>query len=253
MQRGKHAMRPLSLSCHGFAAPELHQKHNIKVGALPWLSSMSAGVIHQFVRTTILIWPQQDDRRGKWRVVLHNKHFARQNDSINVFQFDFNTVKKFLILISIVEWSTISPLNVHKSARTLLMKWVGTQGMIPALQSWLCCSWITPEAGLGGGAQTWGWLGVGGDGREQCLVLNCSSGRRGQGVCFCNYAIANGCLQLCGTSLVTARFHSKVETKSSAVSFTWDIVIKILLGRLDQRESSPNQFPLPVNTLGSLI
>ena len=158
MQKGTDAMQPLSLSCHGFAAPELHQKHNIKVGALPWLSSMSADAIHQFVRTTILIWPQQDDRRGKWRVVLHNKHFARQNDSINVFQFDFNTVEKrysLLILISIVEWSTISLLIEQKSARTHLMKWVGTQGMIPALQSWLCGSWITPEAGLGGGAQTW--------------------------------------------------------------------------------------------------
>ena len=43
---------------------------------------------------------------------------------------------------------------------------------------------------FGRGGQTWGWLGVGGDGREQCLVLTCSSGRRGQSVCFCNCAIA---------------------------------------------------------------
>ena len=42
-----------------------------------------------------------------------------------------------------------------------------------------------------------------------------------------------------------------METKSSVASDTRDIVIKILLDRLDQRESSPNQFPLPVNTLGS--
>ena len=136
-----------------------------KGGALPWLSSMSADAIHQFVRTTILIWPQQDKRRGKWRVVLHSKHFARQNDSINVFQFDFNTVEKrysLLILISIVEWSTISPLNGHKSARTFLMKWMGTQGMIPALQSWFCGSWITPEAGLGGGAKLGVDWGLGG-------------------------------------------------------------------------------------------
>ena len=34
MQRGTEAMQPLSLSCHGSAAPEFHQKHDVKGGPL---------------------------------------------------------------------------------------------------------------------------------------------------------------------------------------------------------------------------
>ena len=65
----------------------------------------------------------------------HNKIRGEENEELSctanilhikmIQSMFFNLISilySFLILISIVEWSTISPLNGHKSARTLLMK-----------------------------------------------------------------------------------------------------------------------------------